>query len=133
MPYRFDFDSTHQVLRGQLEGRVSDQELVEFFKEIKREWARLSPQAGVADCSGLTALEVNAQTVRTLAKTPPEDSDAEKPRFIVAPAPDVFGLARLFQFEGEAARPNLHVVRSLREVCVIMGVQKLFFEPLPSY
>jgi hypothetical protein len=35
--------------------------------------------------------------------------------FMVVPAPDVFGLARLFQFEGEAMRPNLHLHRSLKE------------------
>lgn len=130
MPYRFDFDSTHQILRGQLEGHIDDEELVEFYKEIGRQCTRIGPQASVADCSGVTSLQVIADTVRSLAKSPPALPGPEKPRFIVAPAPSVFGLARLFQFEGEATLPNLHVVRSLREVCAVMGVQKLRFESM---
>ena len=130
MTYRFDFDSTHRVLRGQLEGCINDEGLVEFYKEIGRQCVRVDPQASVADCSAVTSLEVIADTVRTLAKSPAALLGPEKPRFIVAPTPSVFGLARLFQLEGEATWPNLHVVWSLREVCAVMGVQKLRFERL---
>lgn len=132
MSYRFDFDPTHQVLRGQLEGPIDDEVLVEFYKEIGRQCARICPQAGVADCSAVTSMAVIAHTVRSLAKSPSAVLGPEKPRFIVAPAPSVFGLARLFQLEGEATLPNLHVVRSLREVCAVMGIQKLRFESMAA-
>jgi len=127
MAYRFDFDSTHRVLRGQLEGRISDEELIGFYNEIERQCTRVLPEASVADCSAVTSFDGVAETIRTLAKSAPAIPDPEKPRFIVAPAPDIYGLARMFQFEGESMRPNLHVVRSLREVCAIMGVRTLRF------
>jgi 3-hydroxyacyl-CoA dehydrogenase len=31
MPHRFDFDSTRRILRGRFEGRVTDEELKEYY------------------------------------------------------------------------------------------------------
>jgi len=38
----------------------------------------------------------------------------------------------MFEFEGESTRPNLHVVRSRREVWAILGIDEPQFEPLPA-
>jgi hypothetical protein len=32
-------------------------------------------------------------------------------------------MARIFEVEGEATRPNLHVVRSVKEAWAILGVE----------
>ncbi len=47
----------------------------------------------------------------------------DRPRVIIAPADHAFGMARIFEIEGEATRPNLHVVRSAKEAFVIFGVE----------
>ena len=46
-----------------------------------------------------------------LASLPPVIRDREALRFIIAPSPSIFGLARMFELHGQETRPNLHVVR----------------------
>jgi hypothetical protein len=52
------------------------------------------------------------------------------PRVIIAPSADFYGLARMFEIQAEATRPNLHVVRSEREALAILAVQDPHFDPL---
>jgi formylglycine-generating enzyme required for sulfatase activity len=40
------------------------------------------------------------------------------------------GIARMFELEGEQTRPNLHVVRSAKDVWAILGIREPQFEPL---
>lgn len=54
------------------------------------------------------------------------------PRLVVAPAPHIYGLARIFQTEGEPLRPNLHVVTSLAEAFSHLKVENLQFERVPN-
>ena len=61
---------------------------------------------------------------------PPAILDPELPRFIVAAAPGIFGMARMFELAGQHTRPNLHVVRTMKEVCVILGITEPKFEPV---
>ena len=42
---------------------------------------------------------------------------------MVAPSDKVFGLARMFELQGEGTRANLHVVRTMKEALAILGVQ----------
>jgi len=84
------------------------------------------------DMSAVTAFEVSAQTARELARSAPALPDPNHVRIIVAPADHIFGIARLFQFEGDSTRPNLHVVRTLREAWVLLGAQDPRFEPLQA-
>jgi hypothetical protein len=39
----------------------------------------------------------------------------------------------MFEFEGEATRPNLHVVRLPEEAWVILGIQEPRFGPVPAF
>jgi hypothetical protein len=132
MAYRFEFDSTNQVLRARFDGRITDQELKEYYKLAAQVYTRISPRSFIADFAAVTDAEVSPDTVRDLANLPPTVSDEAKPRFIVAAAPNIFGLARMFQLEGEQTRPNLHVVHKLGEACAILGVHRLKFKPIPA-
>ena len=132
MPYRIEFDSSHQILRGQFEGRVTDEELKEFYQVATETVARIQPRGGIMDFSAVTSFEVSPDTIRGLAKLPPAMPDPRAPRVLIAPAPDIFGLARMFQFEGEETRPSLHVVRTSKEAGAILGIQQLNFEPLKT-
>ena len=128
MPYQFEFDSTNQIFRARFEGRVTDEELKAYYQRGTEIVAQINPRAGIADFSAVTSFEVSTETVRGLAKLPPVMPGPAKPRFIVAPAPHLFGLARMFLIEGQETRPNNHVVRTMREACTILGVPEPQFE-----
>jgi hypothetical protein len=130
--YSFDFDPTHAILRCRFDGAVSDQTLREFFPAARQYVAKTAPRAGIVDFSAVTSFEVNADTVRELAKLPPVLPEQRYPCFIVAESPPIFGMMRMFELVGLDARPNLHVVRSLKEVYAILGVPEFKFEPVTA-
>jgi hypothetical protein len=130
MPYGFEFDATNSVLQGRLEGRVTSEELVEYYRAAVK-CARLKqPSSGITDLTGVTAFEASSQTIRELAGTRPVIPNPDLLRVIVASSPDVYGLARMFESHGEATRPNLHVVRTCKEALAIIGVVEPKFEPI---
>ncbi len=132
MPYHFEFDTANRVLLGRIEGAVTDQLIKDFYSASKEYVARMDPRAAVTDFLTVTSFDVAPETVRHLASLPPVVSDPNRPRFIVADTPQIFGLARMFELQGQDTRPSLHVVRTMKEVCVILGVPELKFEPLTA-
>jgi hypothetical protein len=132
MPYYFDFDPENRILRGRFEGRVTDEPLKEYYGLAGEYFARTGARAGITDLSAVTSLDVSPQTIRELASLPPAILDREFPRFVVAASPPIFGMARMFELGGQDTRPNLHVVRTMKEVCVILGVLDPKFEPIPD-
>lgn len=130
MAFRFDFDPTNRILRGRFMKEVTDSELIDFYRMTALLSESLSPEAGVADFAQATA-EVTPDTIRKLAKLPPAFPKQDRPRFIVAASDHIFGLARMFQIEGEATRPNLHIVRSEEEAWERLGVERLEFDSVP--
>jgi hypothetical protein len=128
MAYRFEFDATNGVLQGRLEGRVTSEELIEYYR-LAMKCARLKrPRSGITDMTGVTVFEATSQTVRELAGMRPAIPDTDLLRVIVASSPDIFGMARMFESHGEATRPNLHVVRTRKEALAIVGVLEPKFE-----
>jgi hypothetical protein len=53
-------------------------------------------------------------------------------RCVVTPSDKVFGLARMFELQGEGTRANLHVVRTMKEALAILGVQEPKFDPVKT-
>jgi hypothetical protein len=129
VPYQFEFDETNRILRCRFDGRVTDEDLKESYRLAAEYMAQTDPRAAITDLSAVTSFEVSPETIRELAKSAPLP-DPNRPRCIVAPSSNVFGMARMFEIEGEVTRPNLHVVRTLEEAWAILGVQGLTFEPL---
>ena len=130
MPYTFDFDLTNGILRTRFNGRVTDAAFRDFFRIAFEHAVRTQPCAGVVDLSGVTSFEVSAQTIKELATTTPVLDDPNIRRIAVASSPDVYGMMRMFEIEGEETRPNLHVVRTEREAWGILAVQKPRFNPI---
>jgi hypothetical protein len=122
MSYQFDFDPVHGTLRTRFEGDVTDEELVEFYKGAGAAVALTDPLRGLIDFSACTRFDVTADTVRRLAKSTPALPKPAAPRAIVAPTDRMFGMARIFEIEGETTRPNIHIVRTLAEALVILGI-----------
>jgi hypothetical protein len=130
MPYKFDFDSTNRILRCRFEGRVTDEELANYLRIVGQYVALTGPRGGVTDLSAVTTFEVTFETIRTLASWQPAVPPMGRPRVILTASDHIFGMARMFEIEAEVTRPNLHVVRTLKEACAILCVQEFNFEPL---
>jgi hypothetical protein len=123
MAFVFDFDPVHQILRSTFSGHVSDEELVNHQRAALLLVTSLDPRFAIVDLSAAEPIDVTPDGVRALAKLPPAMPKIDRPRVVIAPADLTFGMARIFEVEGEATRPSLHVVRSVREAWAILGVE----------
>ena len=129
MPHYFDFDSVNKILRCRLEGDVTDESLKDCYLAAAQVAALTNPRVGLMDFSGVSSVNVSAETVRDLAYHPPA-MPGPAPRFLVTPSDCLYGLARMFQQCGSEQRPELHVVRTLDEAYSFIGVREPWFKPL---
>ena len=132
MPYQFDFDSAQRILRCRMEGVVTDEELKEYYRDVERHSVREEPLGGILDLSAVTSLDVSPNTIRELAKLPPAMPNPLRPRVVIAPSPPVFGIARMFEMQGQDTRPSLHVVRTEKEAMAILGITQTKFGPIQT-
>jgi hypothetical protein len=123
MAFVFDFDPTHQILRSTFSGRVSDEDLLNHQRVGLLLVTSLDPRFAIIDLSAADPFDVTSDGMRRLAKLPPAMPKMDRPRVVIAPSDLAFGMARIFEVEGEATRPNLHVVRSVKEAWAILGVK----------
>ena len=130
MPYQFLFDSNHRILRCHFEGDITDPIITKFYEEASRYAAALDPVGAIIDFSEVGSFEVSPSIIRQLASLTPVMPNASAPRFIVSPSPKIFGLARMFQAEGQETRPNLHVVKTAESALAALGANNPRFEPI---
>jgi len=90
----------------------------------------LDPLAGIIDFSSVTDLKATPSKMRELAAFPPVMPQRDRVRVIIAPSDHVFGMVRIFEIEGEATRPSLHLVRSAREAWAIIGIEDPEFKSI---
>ncbi|MFZ1916580.1 MAG: hypothetical protein WAU58_03330 [Terriglobales bacterium] len=120
-----------KVLLARIEGRLTDQSLVEIYGAIREYSTATDARAGIWDMSSVTEFAISAECVRDLAGREPAMPDATKrPRVIAVTNPSGFGFARMFQIVGEKTRPLLEVVRTLDEALAALGIQSPQFTPL---
>lgn len=132
MPYSFDFDTAHNILRCRLKNGVTDGVFQDFFEAGSQLAVRTQPGAGVVDFSEVTSFDVSTDTIRLIAKSSPVVFNPNLFRIVVAPAPDIFGMMRMFAMQSEETRPNLHVVHSEHEAWAILAVREPRFKPLDN-
>jgi hypothetical protein len=134
MSFEFDFDYAHSILRCTFSGDVDDDELLRYYKKAAEYVALTDPMIGLSDFTNVVHFTVSVETVRKLAKSAPAMPQAARPRVIVAAADRIYGMARIFELEGETTRPNVHVVRTMREAWAILGIaQEPPFIPIDAY
>jgi hypothetical protein len=129
LAYSFEFNSTCEIFLVRFEGTVTEAEFLEYYRLAGEHMTRLRPRATISDYSGVADFQVSVQTLRDLAHSyiaMPSDN----PRYVIAPAAHLYGLARMFQMEGEATRPNLQVVSTLAEAYTLLNVENPRFEPV---
>ena len=129
MPYLIDFDATNRILRARCIGRVTDDDLRDMYRFGQENVPRFDPLSGITDFSEVTEVAFSPQTLRDLARTKPIMSDPRQLVIFVAPTPDLFGMARMFELEGSEARPNLRVVHTAEEAYQILNVRDPQFSP----
>ena len=129
MPYSFEFDAVNRILRAALEGRITDLEMRALFRLLFWCVATVKPSAGIVDTSGVLAFDVSTTTIHYLASCAPPFPPGV-PRFIVAPATFMFGVARMFQGLVGDCCPDLRVVRSALQAYSELGVAVVRFERL---
>jgi len=130
VPIGFDFDTANGILRCRLEGKVTDEDVRALYRQATDHADAMKPRAGIIDLSGTTSFEVARETILELAHTEPAVRDPKVTRVVIAGSPVVFGMARMFEMEGERTRPNFYVVRTEQEAWAILQVWKPRFEPL---
>jgi hypothetical protein len=129
--FKFEFDPANKILLGRFKGRLTNESLAEFSAAIRKYSIATDARAGIWDFSSVTEFTATSESIRELGRQEPAMPDAaNRPRFIVAPAVFIYGLARMFQIVGSDTRPLLHVVRSMDEALADLGVPSPHFEPL---
>lgn len=122
MAFVYDFDPIHQILRSTFSGKVTDEDLLNHQRVGLLLVTSLDPRFAIIDLSAADPFEATPDGMRALAKLPPAMPKADRPRVVIAPSDHTFGMARIFEIEGGATRPNLHLVRSVEEAWAILGV-----------
>lgn len=130
VPYSFDFDWKHRILRSHFHGRITDEELKTYYRSLYQTYFRIQPIAGVLQLSKTTVFEVSAKVVREWAKSAPALHDPSGQRVIIAPSPELYRMARTFRLWAKNTRPNIRVVRTEQEAWAILAVENPQFAPL---
>jgi hypothetical protein len=131
MSFRFEFDSKQKILLIRFEGRATDEMIENYYRVVgPKVVATLEFRGSIVDFTDVTSMELTPKLVRVLAWSSPLDTQVERPRVIVAPTANAFGLARMFALHGEETRPSLHVVRTMQEAYALLGVVNCEFKPL---
>ena len=130
MPYTFDFDWKHRILRIRFLGLFTDEQLRSYLRAAFKVNFHTQPAAAMVDMSEITTVKVTRATITEIAGEAPTIAKQSVPRVIIAPTRKLFELARLFQEHGKSTRPSLHIVHTENEALDIIGVPNPVFEPL---
>ena len=96
MKHVIDLDPTHQVLRVTVTGTVTDPASREMYASLSHFAATGGPYAAILDLSEVTGSQLSAETIRDVPKKPPA-VPLGRPRVVVAPRPEDYGLFRMFE------------------------------------
>jgi len=136
MKYVIDLDPTHQVLRTTVTGTLADPAIREMYASLSHFAAAGGPYAGILDMYGVTGNQLSLETIRDLAKQPPAVPGG-RPRVIVAPRPEDYGLLYMFELWREMGR-QFRIVLSMDEAYAMLGLspenfsRRLFPEQLAA-
>ena len=131
MPFHFEFNKPHRVLRLVYDGEISDRDVRASIPAAIKAVAACDPASALIDLSGVTGGDVSTPAIRYVADHDPPFGDM--PRCYVAPTDYLYGLTRMFQILADERRPNLHVLRSVREANRLLGIpDDLIYEAIPE-
>ena len=129
MGFVMEYDARNNILRGTLEGRVTDAILLDYYGAAARYTTSHPPCRGIWDLSEVTKFDVSSDAIRQVAGRSPIIPTGYL-RVIVAPQDLLFGMMRMLQILSETTRPDLRVVRTLDEAYRLLGVESPEFDSL---
>jgi len=132
MPFHFEFDRKHRILRVSMAGTLDDAGIDEFRAEIAKLLREVQPKACIVDLSAVQKYHASPEHVRAIGRAAPGVPNVFIPVIAIAPSPHLFGMSRMFQLTSDETRPWFRVVKSADEACKILEVVSLSFDPLPS-
>jgi len=121
MAYHYEFDGRSRTLLAAAEGRMDDSELEELYFGVRRLKYKDNALTCILDLTTVSDFDVRSETIRGLAHLPAIFEDPTL-RAVIAPTDFLFGMARMFQIRGSETREQLHVVRTLNQALVLLGV-----------
>ena len=124
-----EFDAKNNILRGTLQGRVTDAILLDSYSTAARYARSQPPCRGIWNLTEVTDFEVSGDTVRKLERSTPIIV-AGFMRVIVASRDLTFGMMRMLQILSEESRPELHVVRTMGEAYRLLVADAPHFTPV---
>jgi hypothetical protein len=130
MAFRFEFDQVNRILLARFEGRVTEGSVADCDRASRKYSTGNGACACIWDFSPAAEFALSSDFLHALAKEPALSDGLMRPCFIVAPTAFGFGLARMFQMEGEHTRPSLGVVHTIDEALSALGIQSPYFESL---
>lgn len=130
MPIRFEFDHVNKILLLRVDGQLTDELLGEVYRAVRHYSIVTDAAAVILDLSGVTKFVVSSEFVRRLAQGEPAIPNIERPRIVVAPQTDGFGLVRMFHLVGEQRRPKFSAVKTIEEALRILKAKSPEFKPI---
>lgn len=131
MPYYFELDRTHQILRARIEGAIGDDETNQFRAQTAKLLHDIRPKACIVDLSATRQYDISSATIGSIARSAPALASISISVIVVAPALHMFGATRMFQIISDEKRPWFRVVKSSDEAYKLLGLDSPRFEPLP--
>jgi hypothetical protein len=128
--YTFEFDAERRVLLITLGKTLTEKGFLQAYIAIQSFVAAEGLCRGITDFSAVETFEISVNFVHQLARRPPA-FPIGRPRVVVAPRDDIFGLARMFQLLRDEMNGELHVVRTLDEACALLCIDSPRFTALP--
>ena len=129
MGFVVEFDAKNNILRGALEGPVTDSLLLSSYEAAARYATSLPPCRGLWDFSQVTSFDLSSDAVRVMATRSPIIASGYI-RVVVAPQDLIFGMMRMLEILSEKTRPELHVVRTIAEAYSLLDVKSPEFSAL---
>jgi hypothetical protein len=128
MGFFIEFDAKNNIVRGTLEGRVTDAILLDSYGIAARYAASHLPCRGIWNFSDVPNFDVSSDAIRQMVGRPPIITTGYM-RVIVAPQDMPFGMMRMLQILSVETRPELHVVRTMDEAYRLLLVESPEFSP----
>lgn len=124
-------DDARRVLYVRFEGILTDEVLLSRYLQV-REWnAAHGFLSVIVDFSHISGERVTARAVRNVSELLPRiPSDIQRAVILLAPQDEVYGMVRMFAMLASDIRENVHVVRTLAEAYMLVGVESLELRPL---
>lgn len=131
MPFRFESDEVHRIIRVVFEGPCTDDDVLEAYYALSLLLERNGPASVIIDYTDVTDIRISTEAVSEHSyRLPTVDTDGFL--IAVAPQPMMYGIARMFELITAETRPNMRVVHSMKEALAVMNVSSAPFIPLKS-